>query len=178
MAVIGLWFMGVRDVCVVAALIGGRRGFVQSVVSSKSAVIRHCLEDPPPDLMAEIRSPVRCPGCGCRIFCVPCRYCSGIKVRKVYTEVQGGGERASRATRHLPGTPGKLAVLQARASAGEPLWHPDDRPLPHALRNDRIRGAELVTKCQLTDDDMWCCPEDEVGPKAWELRGGGRCRET
>lgn len=29
-------------------------------------------------------------------------------------------------TTHPPGSPGKLAVLIARAAAGEVLWHPDD----------------------------------------------------
>lgn len=29
-------------------------------------------------------------------------------------------------THHPPGTAGKLAVLEARAAAGERLWHPDD----------------------------------------------------
>ena len=33
-------------------------------------------------------------------------------------------------TQHLPGSPGKLAVLEARAAAGESLWHPADAADP------------------------------------------------
>ena len=177
-AVVGLWSMGFRDIRYVAERIRGlscereKRGFVRRVVESRNVVIQNCLAAPPVEMAAEIKGVVRCPGCGAKIFCVPCRFCSSIGVLSGYTEVQVVGAWASRPTRHLPGTAGKLSVLQSRAAAGEPLWHPEDSRLPWPLRNDRVRRVELVTRCHLTDEDVWCCPEDEVGPDVTELTGG------
>lgn len=179
LAVIGLWSMGFRDEGYVAERIRGlssvrrKRDFVRRVLESRSPTIRSCLDSPPRELVAEIQGVVRCPGCGGKIFCVPCRYCTSISISRGYTEVQVVGSWASRPTRHLPGTAGKLSVLQSRAAAGEPLWHPEDSRLPWPLRNDRIRRVEIVTRCHSTDEDFWCCPEDEVAPDVCELRGGG-----
>jgi hypothetical protein len=47
---------------------------------------------------------------------------TGYKVKK--------GSMPRTATRELPGTPAKIAVLEERAQAGQTLWHPlDAKPL-------------------------------------------------
>lgn len=70
-----------------------------------------------------------------RGLCWPCYYTSGM--RDLYPPVSDKGRRGpgtgNRAppppeipTAHLPGTEGKIRVLEERVAAGEGLWHPDD----------------------------------------------------
>ena len=80
-------------------------------------------------------------------------------------------ESASEPTRHLPGTSGKLMVLTARASIGEPLFHPDDGRWASPGLGGRGRCLEsILTRCQETADDTWCVPEGEEGPVVSEMQ--------
>lgn len=67
-------------------------------------------------------------------------------------------------TSHLPGTAGKLRVLQQRAAAGLPLFHPFD-----ALPGDRQALREVSsetgarTESLLRLGDAWVTPEPDSG---------------
>ena len=51
----------------------------------------------------------------------------GEKTRKQYDTPRTGYKQPEVPTDAVPGTPEKIAVLQARVEAGEYLFHPDDR---------------------------------------------------
>lgn len=175
-AVIGLLSMGIDDLDEIAGLLLGRgslkgkRRFAELVSHSRNPVILRAKIRPPSDLSGEIKNAIRCPTCGCKVFFVPCRYCSGIGFSAVYTDVQEDDNRASSPTRHLPGTAGKLMVLAARAEMGEPLWHPADGAWPWPVRGGRFRNlGGILARCRELAEDIWCVPEGEEGPEVSDL---------
>jgi hypothetical protein len=76
------------------------------------------------------RKPVNRP----RGLCWTCYYAPGLREGYPSTSkfakrgIQSQGRRLAtpEPTPYLPGTPEKVAVLEARAEDGEELWHPDD----------------------------------------------------
>lgn len=170
-AVIGLLSMGVEDLDEIAGLLMGKasyeakRRLAEIVSVSPNPVIMRCKIHPPDGMVAEIKKPIRCPICGNRVFFVPCQFCCCIPDSVAYTDVQDDAPTSSRPTRFLPGTPGKLMVLAARAALGESLWHPEDGRWPWPLRGGRVRClGDILTRCQETEEEFFCVPEDETGP--------------
>lgn len=70
-----------------------------------------------------------------RGLCWTCYYLPGVRAQyKPVSKYASRGEGNHNAsdlplgipTPHMPGTPGKIAILTARAAAGQSLWHPLD----------------------------------------------------
>ena len=106
--------------------------FVARILRSKHPIVVACKQEAPVDLAARIRIPVRCNGCGRKIFVLPCMYCVSVRSGRVYTDSMSGDDVPSprTPTGHLPGTPGKLEVLTERLRDGAALWHEDDAKAP------------------------------------------------
>lgn len=175
-AVVALLGMGTTDLDEIARVIPGhgskkaKRRFAQVISVSRDPVIVQCKAHSPRDMSAPLVRPVRCPSCGWKIFFVPCQFCCSIDFPKWYTDVHADEEYASEPTRFLPGTPGKMMVMQARLALGEPLFNPSDGKWDRPIRGGRFRClSDLLERSQEAEEDAWCIPEDEVGPSDEDL---------
>lgn len=72
---------------------------------------------------------------------------------ELHDDAYTGRQTPARPTRYVPGTPGHLAELKARAARGEALHHPDDPPRDRAaIRLARGRTANHTDTLDLMEE--------------------------
>ena len=76
MAAIELMLRGVSDLDRVASVVGLPIDEVKQLEAADDTQVRRLIiEGLPPEFVFRLRSAIVCPGCGCRIYLVPCMIC-------------------------------------------------------------------------------------------------------